>query len=51
MSTQVILYLMGGSVAALVVIVIAYILVNKALNKGDRKYLRELRQGTKVNKY
>jgi len=42
---------MGGSVAALVVIVIAYIFVNKALNKGDRKYLRELRQGTKVNKY
>ncbi|MCI9365490.1 MAG: hypothetical protein HFJ54_02490 [Clostridia bacterium] len=51
MTNQAVLYLMGGTVAALVVIVIAYVLINKALNKGDRKYLRELRQGTKVNKY
>ncbi len=51
MSNNIALYLMGGSVAALVIIVIAYILVNKALNKGERKYIRELRQGTKTNKF
>ncbi len=50
-SNQTILYLMGGTVAALVIIVIAYVLINKALNKGERKYLRELRQGTKTNKF
>ncbi len=50
-SNDIVLYLMGGSVAALVIIVIAYILINKALNKGERKYLKELRQGTKTNKF
>ena len=40
MSNNIALYLMGGSVAALVIIFIAYILVNKALNKGERKYIR-----------
>ena len=51
MSTQVLLYIMGGSVAALVILVIAYVFINKAMNKGERKYLRELRQGTQANKY
>ncbi len=51
MSNQLPLYLMGGSIAALVIIIIAYVLINKALNKGERKQMRELRQGTKSNKY
>lgn len=51
MSTQLLMYLMGGSVVLLLILIIAYVLINKALNKGDRKYVRELRQGTKVNKY
>ena len=51
MSNNVIMYIMGGAIAVLFVIIIAYILINKALNKGDRKYVRELRKGTKANKY
>ena len=50
-SNDVLVYIMGGSVLALIAIVIAYVLINKALNRGDRKYARELRQGTKVNKF
>lgn len=51
MSSQVLLYIMGGTLAALIVMVIAYVIINKALNKGERKYLRELRQGTKANTF
>lgn len=47
MSNQILMYLMGGTIALLVIIIIAYVLINKALNKGDRKYVRELRKGTK----
>ena len=50
-SNDVLVYIMGGSVLALIAIVIAYVLINKALNRGDRKYARELRQGTKVNNF
>ncbi len=50
-SNEVLIYIMGGTFAALVVLIIAYVLINKALNKGERKYVRELRQGTKVNRY
>ena len=46
-SNEVLIYIMGGTFAALVVLIIAYVLINKALNKGERKYVRELRQGTK----
>lgn len=51
MSTQLAMYMMGGSVVLLIILIIAYVLINKALNKGDRKYIRELRKGTKTNKY
>lgn len=40
------MYLMGGTIGLLIIIIIAYVLINKALNKGDRKYVRELRKGT-----
>lgn len=51
MSNDVLVYLMGGAVAVLVVIIVAYILINKALNRGDRKYIRELRKGTERNTF
>ena len=51
MSTQVLTYILGGTFAALIVLVIVYIIINKELNKGERKYLRELRQGTEANKF
>ena len=51
MSNQIILYIMGGSVGLLVILVAVYFILNKKNNSDDRKYLKELRQGTKENKY
>ena len=51
MSNQLLIYLMGGAIGLLVIIMIAYVLINKALNKGDRKYVRELRKGTEKSKF
>ena len=42
-------YLIMGTFGLLVVLIIAYVIINKALNKGDRKYLRELRKGTQTS--
>ncbi len=49
MSNQMLLYLMGGSVAGLVILIVAFIIYNKAINKGERKYLKELRKTTKTS--
>ncbi len=51
MNNQVILYILGGSVGLLLVLIIAYVIINKALNRGDRKYVKELRKGTETNKF
>lgn len=51
MSNQVLIYIIIGTIIALFGIIIAYVLINRALNKGDRKYVRELRQGTKSSKF
>ena len=45
------MYILGGSIALFILIIIAYIIINKALNRGDRKYARELRKGTETNKF
>ena len=45
MSNQVLVYLMGGAVAALVVIIIAYVAINKISNRFDTKNIRELTPG------
>lgn len=51
MSNQVLLYIMGGTCAVLVILVIVYLIINKKMNSEEKKYLRELRQGTKENKF
>lgn len=51
MSNKLPIYLLGGAIGLLFIIIIAYILINKALNRGDRKYIRELRKGTKSNNF
>ncbi len=50
-SNDVLIYIVGGTFGLLILFVVAYVIMNKMMNKGERKYLRELRQGTKVNKY
>ena len=50
-STETLLYIMGITGVAFISIIIAYIILNKALNKGERKYIRELRQGTTSSQF
>ncbi len=51
MSNEILVYLMGGAIGLLFILIIAYVIINKALNRGDRKYVRELRKGTQKNKF
>ncbi len=51
MSNQMLYYIIGGSVAAFVVIVIAYFIISKKANKSEYKRIQKLQQGTKENKF
>ncbi len=51
MSNQVLFYIMGISGGLFVLIVIAYFMMQKALNKTDMKRIRKLREGTKEKKF
>lgn len=46
-----IFYLMGGSAGAFVLIVIAYVILSKKMQKSEYKKIQELQQGTKENKF
>lgn len=50
-SSNIIVYLLGGAIGLLFILIIAYVIINKALNRGDRKYVKELRKGTQKNKF
>lgn len=50
MSNQVLFYIMGISGGLFVFVVIAYFIMQKMLNKGDMKRIRQLREGTKEKK-
>ena len=51
MSNQAIFYLMGIAGGGFVAIIIAYLIIRKALDKGDRKRIRQLREGTSSKNY
>lgn len=51
MNNNMILYLMGGSVVALVLVVIAYVILSKKMQKSEYKRIQKLQQGTKENKF
>ena len=51
LSNQVLMYIMGGTVGVLAVMVVAYFLIQKVLNKSDVRRIRQLTQGTKEKKY
>lgn len=42
---------MGGSAAAFVVIIIAYVMISKKMQKSEYKKIQELQQGTKENRF
>lgn len=46
MSNQILFYIMGITAGLFAIILIAYLVLRKALNKSDMKRIRELREGT-----
>lgn len=46
-----IFYLMGGTAAALVIIVLAYFIINKKMQKSEYRRIQKLQQGTKENSF
>ncbi len=51
MNNQAIFYLMGIAGGGFVAIIVAYLIILKALDKGDRKRIRQLREGTSSKNY
>lgn len=51
MSNQILFYLVGITGGLFALIVVAYIIIRSKTNKGDMKKIRQLREGTKQNKY
>ena len=51
MSNNIIFYLMGGSAAAFAIIVFAYILLSKKMQKSEYRRIQQLQQGTKENRF
>ena len=51
MSENIIMYLMMIVGALFMAVVVAYLVLNKYANKGDSKYIKQLREGTKENKF
>ena len=51
MSNELIFYIMGGSVAVLVIIILAYYILSKQMQKSEYKQIRKLQQGTKEKSF
>ena len=51
MSDQFIFYIMGGSVVAFIIIVIAYYILSKKMQKSEYKQIQKLQQGTKEKRF
>ena len=51
MSNQVIFYIMGGSVAVLVIIILVYFILSKKMQKSEYRQIRKLQQGTKEKSF
>ena len=51
MSNQMLYIIMGIAIAAFVIILIAYLVINKKMNKSEYKKIQKLQQGTKEKKF
>ena len=51
MSNDIILYIMGGSGAAFILILVMYFLISKKMGKSEYKKIQELQKGTRGNKF
>ena len=50
-TTQLMLYIMGGTVGLFAIIVVAYFILRKKMQGSDYKEIVQLQKGTKSNKY
>lgn len=51
MSNNMIYYVMGGTVVAFVIIIIAYVILSKKIQKSEYKRIQKLQQGTKESNF
>lgn len=51
MTTQFLMYILYGTMALFLIIVIAYLLLRRRMGKSEYQQIRKLRQGTEVNKF
>lgn len=51
MSNQMLFYIMGATGGIFVLIILAYFILQKQLNKGEEKRIRQLREGTKASNF
>ena len=51
MTTQFLMYILYGTIALFLIIVIAYLLLRRRMGKSEYQQIRKLRQGTEVNKF
>ena len=51
MSNNMIYYVMGGTVVAFVIIIIAYVILSKKMQKSEYKRIQKLQQGTKESNF
>lgn len=51
MTTQFLMYILYGTIALFLIIVIAYLLLRRRMGKSEYQQIRKLRQGTEANKF
>ena len=51
MDNTIIYYIMGGAVGLFVVVVLAYYIISKKMQKSEYKKIQRLQEGTKENKF
>lgn len=51
MTTQFLMYILYGTIALFLIIVIAYLVLRRRMGKSEYQQIRKLRQGTEVNKF
>ena len=51
MNTQMLMYIMGGAAGAFVLIIIAYVVISKKMQKSEYKRIQKLQQGTKEKRF
>ena len=51
MSSEILLYIMGGAVGVLAIIILIYYILSKKMQKSEYKKIQRLQQGTKEKSF